>query len=109
MLRAVLHHDIRQLVVHVFLNSFCGFSCLWGLFTNNLGLDWPLRRESLHDAFGLEADDGLGQHGVKHTAGSLPRFCALFVLEAKKLQALDVGLDPVTAVALVFLKIFNQV
>jgi len=57
MLWAVLHHDIRQLVVHVFLNSFCGFCSLWGFFADDLGLDRALGGEGLHDPFSLEADN----------------------------------------------------
>ena len=49
MLWTVFRHHFRQLVVHVFLNSGCGFFCFWGFFTDDFGLDRPHCREGLRD------------------------------------------------------------
>ena len=46
---------------------------------------------------------------MEYTTGSLPRFCAVFVPQAQKLQALDVGLYPIFAVALIGHEVIHQI
>ena len=98
MLGAILLHHLGKLVVHVLLDTFCGFFFLLGVFTNDFGLNWPTSGESLGDTFGLEAHNCLGQHRVEHATCTLPRLRAVFVLKAQQFQAIDVGLNPLFAV-----------
>ena len=83
MLRAVLRHHLSQLVVHVLLDTLGRFFLLGRLFADDYRLDGASSRERLCDAFGLEANHRLGEHGVKHTAGAVPRLSAFLVLQAQ--------------------------
>ena len=51
MFRAVLSHDFRQLIVHVFLNPGGCVFCFWSFFANDLGLYRPHCGECLGDTF----------------------------------------------------------
>ena len=94
-LRAVLLHDLGQLIVHVISDTNGRVLLLRGLLTDDLGLDRPCRREGLHDGLGLELNRRLHQQRVEHPARTRPRFCPVLVSQTKDLQSLDVGVEPV--------------
>ena len=97
MFRAVLLHLLSQLVIHVISDTNRGVLLLRSLFANDLGLDWPHRRERLNNRFGLELNCRLHQQRVEHTTRTGPRFCPILIADAKDLQTFDVGIQPVLA------------
>ena len=108
MLWPVLSHHFSELVVHVFTNSCRCFFFGGCIFAQNLCLHRACGWERLHDAFGLEAHNGLCQHGVKHTTRALPRLRTIFVLQAQQLQAVYIRMNPLFAVTDVFGKVLHE-
>ena len=84
-LRAVLHHDLGQLVVHVRLHPLRSVLFLTAAFADDVGLHRARGRKQLGDGFALEPHDGFGQHGAEHAAGTRPRLGALLNFEAQQL------------------------
>ena len=89
MLWAVLHHDVCQLVVHVFLDTISRFFLLLSHLANDLSLDRASRRERFTHRLGLEADRRFSQYCGIHTTRIVPRLGALFVTEAQHFQTFD--------------------
>ena len=108
-LRAVFLHHVRQLVVHVILDTQCGLFLGRGLFANDLGLDWTSGWKRGHHGLGLKLHQRLRQHGVVHAACAFPRLRALFDLHAQQLKAVHVSLHPVLAAGDVFIKVADQI
>ena len=96
-LRAVLRHHLGELVVHVIAHPVSGFFLEPVDGTDDFCLDRALRREGLDDGLALEAYGSFSQHRGEHSAGTVPGFCALFVLHAQDFQALDIHIHPVLA------------
>ena len=81
MLWAILHHDVCQLVVHVFLDTISRFFLLLSYLANDLSLDRASGRERFTHCLGLEADCRFSQHCGVHATRIIPRLGALFVAE----------------------------
>ena len=107
-LHTKLRHALCQLVVHVILDPLGSFFFLSRVLTNDLGLHRPLGRECLHDGFTLEPHHGFCNHGVEHTTSAIPRFCALFVLQAKQHKPFFVSLLPVFSGVQVVFDVLKQ-
>ena len=109
MLRAVLCHGFRQLIVHVIFNVGRLLFNLWRFFTNDLGTHRALRGECLGDRLSLEAHHGFCNHRVEHTASALPRFRSFLNLQTQELQAINVSLLPLFARLLVVVNVRHQI
>ena len=109
MLRAVLHHALGQLVVHIYLHALGRILLLRRFLADDLRLDRPRCREGLHHGLCLELHQGFRKQWVVDTARAGPRFRPLLDLHTQKLQTVDVGLYPVLAGADVVLELAQQV
>ncbi|MNK93541.1 hypothetical protein D3C87_1137070 [compost metagenome] len=94
MLRAVLSHPLRKLIVHVILDTIRGVILVRGFFTDNDRLDWASRREGLHDGFGLKTYHRFGQDRVIYPAGAFPRLSLILVAQTQQVQTFHIHLGP---------------
>ena len=104
----VLDHLLGELVVHVRLHPGSGLPLLGGFLADDFGQHRTLGREGLHDGLRLESDDRLGDHGVHHATGAVPRLRALLVLQPQQLEPVDIRLLPVLAAVLVVVDVRRQ-
>ena len=108
MLRAVLHHDVGQLVVHVLFDTSGSFFLLRRVFTDDLCLDRASGWECLGNTFRLKPHNGLSQHRVEHTTRTVPRLRTFFIPQTQEFQTLNVGRHPLFPVHDVFVEVLDQ-
>ena len=89
MLWAVLHHDVCQLVVHVFLDTISRFFLVLSDLAKNLSLHRARWRECFTHRLGLEAYRRFSQYGGIHATRIIPRLGALLVAESQHLKTFD--------------------
>ena len=95
MLRAVLYHPLRKLVIHIRLHTLGGFHFIFVFFPKDLHSDWASGGECLAHSLCLEPNSSFRKDCREHTASAVPRVSALFILEAYNIQTLNKGVRPI--------------
>ena len=108
MFRPILWHLLCELVVHVITNSFGSLFLELVDGPNNFCFDRAFGRKSFNNRLRLKSDSRLSQDSWENTASTIPRLCALLILHAKNIKALNVHLSPVFATCHVGFDQLNQ-